>query len=185
MQMFRHILFDAAQSQCCENLSTDLSGMPFFRLSVLLTFSKEVIFIVLAFAERRNCISDSFGENELASLELNLEQHHDFVCKAYGASFLTSNFHKLLHLPQLIRNHGTLHDFSVRNAFRHEMISISLFIAVCSLRACTESNEPMEIAGKKFGPFSSRAELESHRIKDQKGQHRSKVVFVSLLLLSV
>ncbi len=39
--------------------------------------------------------------------------HQGAVIAAFGEGKLTSNFHKLLHLPKQIEDHGCIHDFSV------------------------------------------------------------------------
>ena len=49
----------------------------------------------------------------MKTLDDLLLSHHKKFIRAFGRSAVTSNFHKILHLSELISMHGTVHDFSV------------------------------------------------------------------------
>ena len=57
--------------------------------------------------------SDYFREADLERLDAVVLQHHQHWKEAFGATTMTSNSHKLLHIVEQIRIQGTIHDMSV------------------------------------------------------------------------
>ncbi len=63
----------------------------------------------------------------------------------------------MLHLPELIRNHGTVHDFSVRIHLRYLKQSVRILFPVCCVQTCTVSDKQMVVG--LSAEVGTRAEL--------------------------
>ena len=58
-------------------------------------------------------VTGSSTKGELELLEKDIFLHHHLVGEAFGRDNFTPNFHKVLHIVDYIREHGTYYDISV------------------------------------------------------------------------
>jgi hypothetical protein len=86
--------------------------------------------------------SEYFDAASLERLSLAVYKHHKQCIKAFGSAKLTSNFHKMLHLPHMIKLHGPLPDQSVREAFSANTF---VFLFGCAIHFFSMSQETTEI----------------------------------------
>ena len=87
--------------------------------------------------------TDYYTPHDILRFRSKCIEHHKASIVAFGASRLTSNFHKLLHFPTMIARGGTVHELSVCFWIRTVMVFMKL-ASDTMLRAPSGSSESFQ-----------------------------------------